>query len=175
MRVNFSAMEQLSDDLTLFVLKEKDAMELAALEAACFSTAWSAEQYAKLLRAVEAAGAAFERRRTLPPFYVLGIGSNDGLAAYISLGLHQAAEELEIYNIAVDMSQRQRGLGKSLLEYALRTAAGFGLSRAVLEVRVSNTPALALYAATGFVECGRRKGYYADTGEDALVLARNLP
>jgi ribosomal-protein-alanine N-acetyltransferase len=50
-----------------------------------------------------------------------------------------------------------------------------GCARALLEVRAGNVAALALYARAGFQECGRRKRYYADTDEDALVLCRDLP
>ena len=149
-------------------LKAKDAACLAALEAECFSTAWSTREYAELLGAVAAAA--------LPPFCVFALrAGRDDLVAYISLGLHVSTGELEIYNIAVREAYRQRGHGKRLLVHALREAALSGCTRALLEVRAGNTAALTLYTRAGFQECGRRKGYYADTGEDALVLYRDLP
>jgi ribosomal-protein-alanine N-acetyltransferase len=49
-----------------------------------------------------------------------------------------------------------------------------GCRLATLEVRPSNAPARALYEAFGFEVVGRRRGYYADTGEDAILLARDL-
>lgn len=167
-----------SDGFSILPLKEKDAPELAALEAECFSSAWSAEQYAELLRGVEAALSRAEAtgQRTLPPLLVLGLRTpKTRLAAYISLGLHGAAQELEIYNIAVHDDFRRTGLGRRLLLRALEAGAALGLNRAVLEVRTGNTAALALYAAVGFTRCGVRKAYYTDTGEDALVLSCKLP
>lgn len=163
-------------DTSIVVLGEKDAAELAALEGECFSTPWSEERYRDILGAVDKAlkntDGAWEK---LPPFMAFGLRGKDGaLAAYISLGLHHAAGELEIYNIAVRQSMRRRGHGTVLLESVLGAARRNGVSRAVLEVRTGNTSALALYARAGFVECGRRKGYYADTGEDALVLCLNM-
>jgi ribosomal-protein-alanine N-acetyltransferase len=171
------------------MLKAKDAAALAALEAACFSTAWSEERYAVLLCAVhDAAGLGPARREgaahpyvrrkaaVLPGFCVFGLRTGrDSLDAYISLGLHYAAGEVEIYNIAVREACRQRGHGGRLLMHALREATLSGCTRALLEVRAGNVAALALYTRAGFQEYGRRKHYYTDTGEDALVLCRDLP
>lgn len=157
---------------SIVALGAKDAGELAALEAECFSMPWSEESYRDILGAVDRALAGKTPSwNELPPFMAFGLREPGGsLAAYISLGLHHAAAELEIYNIAVRASARRRGYGKALLSRALAMAAAGGVTRAVLEVRTGNTAALALYAGAGFVECGRRKGYYTDTGEDALVL-----
>ena len=155
---------------TIIMLKAKDAAALAALEAECFSTTWSEERYAALLNAAPVPPDA------LPGFCAFGLrAENGGLDAYISLGLHMAAGEMEIYNIAVRETRRQRGNGRRLLVHALRAAVLSGCTHALLEVRAGNTAALALYTRTGFQECGRRKRYYADTGEDALVLCRSLP
>ena len=162
---------------SIFPLKAKDAPELAALEAACFSTSFDEAQYAALLGGVEErlTGAGKNPGPDQPPFLALGLSTGGRLAAYVSLGLHPAAGELEIYNLAVHGDFRRKGLGKILLKTSLRVGTRFALARAVLEVRAGNTAALALYAAAGFCPCCRRKAYYADTGEDALVLSRNLP
>lgn len=156
------------DECTLFFVEEKDADELAALESACFSSAWSAEQYRLLLRA---SGEAALRSGGQSPFLVLGMRLPDGtLAAYVTCSIAKASGELEIFNIAVAPQERRQGLGKTLLGALLSLASRLGLERALLEVRESNTAALALYRAMGFTPHGRRKAYYADTGEDALVL-----
>ena len=167
--LQYSAMQPDKPRYSIVMLKAKDAAALAALEAACFSTAWSEERYAALLSAAH-------DTTVLPGFCVFGLrASRSGLDAYISLGLHHAAGEAEIYNIAVREACRQRGHGGRLLMHALREAALSGCTRALLEVRAGNEAALALYARAGFQECGRRKRYYADTDEDALVLCRDLP
>jgi len=80
------------------------------------------------------------------------------------------ADELMINDLAVDSSQRRVGLGSALLRHLLDGARVRGCRRATLEVRLGNEPARALYDAFGFSVVGRRPGYYADTGEDALLL-----
>jgi len=94
-----------------------------------------------------------------------------GVVAY-ACAWHVAGELL-INNIAVAATHRRRGLGRALLARLLDDARRAGLERAVLEVRVTNAPALALYAAHGFRSIGRRRRYYSD-GEDAWVLAASL-
>lgn len=76
--------------------------------------------------------------------------------------------ETQIHEIAVAASARRRGLGRQLVA-ALCAACGGG--PALLELRASNAPALALYEACGFEIVGRRSGYYPD-GEDALLMTR---
>ena len=80
------------------------------------------------------------------------------------------AGELMINDLAVDASCRRRGTGRALLAHLVDGARSRACRRATLEVRPSNAPARALYAGAGFVVVGRRGGYYADTGEDALLL-----
>lgn len=165
----------------LFLLGEKDAQELAELESACFSLPWSREQYEKFLAVSKDSGkikSESVNSENLPfpaPAPVFGLKEKNGkLAAYLSLGLYPAASELEIYNVAVRPELRNAGLGKFLLKLALNRAVVSGYTRAVLEVRPSNAPALSVYGGLGFVLCGRRKKYYTDTGEDALVLECDL-
>ena len=165
-------MKSTSTAYSIIRFEEKDAAGLAALEAVCFTLPWSEEQYKTVLRAgADTLAALPEPDFFLLPAPIFGMRKGDGgIAAYLSLGLHHAAGELEIYNIAVCPQLRCAGLGHALLSFALREAAARGFSRAVLEVRPSNDAALALYSRLGFTACGRRKGYYTDTGEDALVL-----
>ena len=80
------------------------------------------------------------------------------------------ADELMINDLAVDSSRRRQGLGSALLRHLLEGGRVRGCARATLEVRPGNDPARALYEAFGFTVVGRRPGYYADTGEDALLL-----
>lgn len=76
--------------------------------------------------------------------------------------------ELETMGVAPD--QQGRGIGKKLLEEVRQMAAGMGVKKVLLEVRVSNGPARRLYRSQGFMETGRRPGYYADPKEDAIVM-----
>jgi ribosomal-protein-alanine N-acetyltransferase len=81
------------------------------------------------------------------------------------------ADELMINDLAVDFSLRREGLGSALLRHLIDGARIRGCRRATLEVRPTNAAARALYEAFGFDVVGCRHGYYADTGEDALLLA----
>ncbi len=83
-------------------------------------------------------------------------------------------EDLHITNIAVRPERRRNGIARALLEDTLETARSEGVLRALLEVRHLNVPALSLYRAYGFVEVGKRTGYYHDTGEDALLLTLKM-
>ncbi|MDY6936484.1 MAG: ribosomal protein S18-alanine N-acetyltransferase [Cyanobacteriota bacterium] len=81
-------------------------------------------------------------------------------------------DEAHITLLAVRPEYRKRGLGGLLFLTLLESARQRGLQRSTLEVRASNRAALSLYRKYGFSEAGRRRGYYADTGEDALILWR---
>ena len=81
-------------------------------------------------------------------------------------------EEAHITMLAVHPHYQHRGLGRMLLIALLTAARDRNLERATLEVRVSNLAALSLYEAFGFKTAGRRRRYYQDTGEDALILWR---
>lgn len=87
-----------------------------------------------------------------------------------------AVGEAHLLNLCVAPEQHRRGLGRRLLKRMLDLARWHQARRVFLEVRPSNTAALALYLSEGFNEVGRRRGYYpAEQGrEDALVLAFEL-
>lgn len=79
-------------------------------------------------------------------------------------------EEAHITILAVHPNYQRQGLGQVLLYTLLQSAWQRGLEWATLEVRASNQAAIALYQKFGFSEVGRRRRYYQDTGEDALIL-----
>jgi ribosomal-protein-alanine N-acetyltransferase len=90
-----------------------------------------------------------------------------GLGCYWSI-----LEEAHITILAVHPNYQRQGLGKLLLYALLRDAKRRQLEWATLEVKPSNQAALSLYQKFGFSEAGRRRRYYKDTGEDALILWR---
>ncbi|HWP94843.1 MAG TPA: ribosomal protein S18-alanine N-acetyltransferase [Gammaproteobacteria bacterium] len=98
----------------------------------------------------------------------------EGIVGYGLMSI--AAGECHILNLCVHPALQGHGHGRHLLRHLLDTARSHGARLALLEVRPSNAPALALYRAFGFNEVGVRKGYYpAATGrEDALILALDL-
>ena len=82
--------------------------------------------------------------------------------------------EGEIYRVAVLPEYRRRGIAYRLLDYSMKTSRGDGLECAFLEVRSMNTAAISLYTAYGFTEVGRRKDYYRDPKDDAIVMLRGF-
>ena len=82
-----------------------------------------------------------------------------------------AADEAEVLTLAVLPAWRRRGVGALILRSALERVAAAGAGTVFLEVSPENPAALALYARAGFVQVGRRRGYYPGGG-DALVLRR---
>ena len=87
-------------------------------------------------------------------------------------------DEVHLLNITIAPEQQRRGLGAWLLQAVADTARAAGYHGVLLEVRPSNGGAIALYLRTGFVEVGRRRGYYPAAGgtrEDALVMRLHWP
>jgi ribosomal-protein-alanine N-acetyltransferase len=74
-------------------------------------------------------------------------------------------------NVAVDPDRRRHGIATALLTALLREVAGRD-SQVTLEVRRSNTGAIALYERFGFRSAGVRRRYYQDNGEDAVIMWR---
>jgi ribosomal-protein-alanine N-acetyltransferase len=82
--------------------------------------------------------------------------------------------ELHVLVIATHPTMRGRGYGAQLLDHAIAAAVTTGCALATLEVRRSNTAAIALYERAGFKTVHVRARYYQDDGEDALVMLRGL-
>ncbi|HEY8104782.1 MAG TPA: ribosomal protein S18-alanine N-acetyltransferase, partial [Gemmatimonadales bacterium] len=86
----------------------------------------------------------------------------------------EAAGTGEILNLAVDPPRRRAGIARALLDAGLTVLRQRAVEEVFLEVRVSNAAAQALYHGAGFEEVGRRRAYYRNPVEDALVLRRAL-
>lgn len=113
----------------------------------------------------------------VPGVYVLCPANGGGAKLGVPVGFivaQRLADECEIMSIGVHPDYRRRGFGRMLLDSAAKTALAYGMTSWILEVREHNTAALALYRSFGFVEVGRRRGYYTDTGEAALLMRAAL-
>jgi ribosomal-protein-alanine N-acetyltransferase len=132
-----------------------DTAALAALEWESSLHPWSGEQLrGELVRP--------------HPDEVLVLEARAGILAYCATRV--VLDELHVMNLAVHPRARRQGLGRALLEAALRRGGRAGARRALLEVRAGNEAARALYAQSGFVVLARRREYYREPLEDALVL-----
>lgn len=88
------------------------------------------------------------------------------------LGILTVLDEGDITNVSVRQSARRRGIGSMLVQELIRRMEERGVTAIHLEVRESNIPAIRLYEQQGFVCDGRRKGYYEDPVEDAILMTR---
>ncbi|MEO8083580.1 MAG: tRNA (adenosine(37)-N6)-threonylcarbamoyltransferase complex dimerization subunit type 1 TsaB [Ardenticatenales bacterium] len=111
----------------------------------------------------------FDRERTNPiAAYAVAV---DALGTMIGFGgLWLQVDEAHVMTISVEPHWRNQGVGARLLARLAEIAIGRGAAVLTLEVRFGNAPAKALYERFGFVEAGRRPRYYADTGEDGLIM-----
>lgn len=101
-----------------------------------------------------------------------GVFEGEVLAGFALLRV--VIDEAELMLLGVAPSLRRRGHASALWRAVEGALAERGVLRVLLEVRASNDPAIALYEAQGFAEIARRRGYYKDTGEDALVMERKI-
>lgn len=133
-----------------------DPARLAAIHAEAFAAPWDQAALAELLASPG----------------VFAVAEEDGFIL-----IRVVVDEAEILTLAVRPSARRAGLGARLVEAALVRAAALDAERMFLEVAEGNAAARALYARSGFVEMGRRRGYYSHADgrrEDALTLVLNF-
>lgn len=101
-------------------------------------------------------------------FYVIKHTGTQELAAYI--GSWFIADEVHIGTVATKREYRGWRLAEQLVAYTALQGMNEGLAYIILEVRINNRPAIRLYERLGFERVGLRKGYYSDTGEDAILM-----
>lgn len=138
-------------------MTKEDCARAAALEKRIFSQPWSEQ--------------GFRDAIDIEQNIFLVAEEADEVCGYI--GMYQALDEGEITNVAVAPEQRNAGVGWMLMQAALEQARQQGIVQVVLEVRVSNAPAIHLYEKCGFVNCGVRKGFYDFPKEDAYIMLYN--
>lgn len=100
-------------------------------------------------------------------FYLIG---RDGENTVCYAGFWRIFDEGHIMSIAVLPAERRKGYASQILYALIKKARDLGIRSMTLEVRASNTTAQSLYSKFGFEKGGIRRGYYADNGEDALIL-----
>jgi ribosomal-protein-alanine N-acetyltransferase len=141
--------------LSIDHMQAGDLDEVVAIERASFTMPWSRGAFLYEIEQNKVARC-------------LVVRADGRLVGYLCLW--EVADELHITNIAVHPQARRRGIGRQMLAEVLADARRRGLRLVALEVRPSNAEARALYDSFGFRVVGRRRGYYYDTGEDALVM-----
>jgi len=82
--------------------------------------------------------------------------------------------EAELETVAIASTAQRTGAGFELLKRAVEQLRALGIAEVVLEVRVSNTAAIGLYRKLGFRETGKRRSYYSDPIEDAILMQAEI-
>ena len=134
----------------------EDLPGLLAIESASFVQPWLEADFLS------------ELMKSPPNIYVIRRDSERPVLGYICSW--PVADEFQLLNLAVHPDCRRQGLGRRLLTFLLTQAQEKRTPKVFLEVRPSNLAAMALYCALGFKILYRRPGYYAPSGEDALVM-----
>jgi ribosomal-protein-alanine N-acetyltransferase len=137
-------------------MDESHVAQVAALEALCFSDAWSEKSVAS------------ELTNQLSLWLVAVDGGT--VAGYV--GSQTVMGWADMMNLCVAPDYRRQGLGRELVLELVRQLRRNGATCLTLEVRVSNAPAIALYEKLGFAQVGRRPRYYEKPREDALILRK---
>lgn len=152
----------ISAEIKLKILEKKELDQVLELDRICFGGLWNLDGYRREMDSPNSTLLIL----TVPHHLetkVIGLGC-----------LWAILEEAHITLLAVHPDFQGQGLGSLLLSSLLKDALDRKLERATLEVKETNQVALSLYKKFGFKIAGRRKNYYQQTGEDALILWSKL-
>lgn len=140
------------------LMKQDDIPQIANLEKLCFSDPWSENSIASELDNRLSCWLVAEEQGTV--------------AGYV--GSQSVLDMADMMNIAVAPDFRRQGVAEQLILALIDKLKENGIIALLLEVRVSNAPAIALYEKLGFEQVGRRPRYYHNPREDALILRKEL-
>jgi [ribosomal protein S18]-alanine N-acetyltransferase len=139
-------------------MRAADLPQVMLIELSTFTMPWSEATFRGLLR-----------RKDSDLFVAEFKGEVAGYAVFWAV-----LDQGELGNVAVDDDLRGHGIGSKLIKAVLDGAVERGVKEVFLEVRKSNVRAQDLYKNFGFSEVGRRKNYYLEPLEDALVMKKDL-
>jgi ribosomal-protein-alanine N-acetyltransferase len=143
--------------MTSIVVRRMNTLDIdgvLAVEQQAFTTPWSREGFVN------------EMRNELA--YYLVMVESGKIIGYAGMWL--IVDEAHVTNVALLPEYRGKKLGEKLMSALLEHAKNRGALRMTLEVRASNEAAQGLYHKFGFASQGRRRNYYTDTNEDALIM-----
>ena len=144
-------------------MEKRDVPQVVAIERSAFSQPWSENAFLESLTNNYAYFLVAQEQ----------VANSAGDEANIIIGyvgMYISFEEGEITNVAVAEVLRKNGVGEALMKGLLADAQKLGVTRIVLEVRVSNAPAIRFYEKCGFKEIGIRKGFYDFPKEDGSIM-----
>ena len=142
--------------ITVETMTAAHVSQIAELEKLCFSDPWNEQSVASEL----------ENPLSL---WLVAVDGNR-VAGYV--GSQSVMGEADMMNVAVHPDYRRQGIAEGLITALVDKLRENEVYCLLLEVRASNDPAKSLYGKLGFVEVGRRKNYYRNPKEDALILRK---
>lgn len=137
-------------------MEARDVAQIAELEKICFNDPWSVKSIAS------------ELENPLSCWLVAVEGEK--VTGYV--GSQTVLDGSDMMNISVSPDYRRMGIAQMLINRLISMLIERKSRCLVLEVRASNTPAIGLYEKLGFIEIGRRRNYYRNPREDALILRK---
>ena len=158
-----------------------DIVFVKNLEEECGLASWSVEDYAQEIMRNDSVFLIAEDYKKSIGFIVtrlimnqkcIYLNSRDTTSENFNI-TPEIKYEAEIYNLAVLKKHRRKNCATQLIE-TLVSSIGSNLSKIYLEVRASNLSAIGFYQKNGFSETGRRKNFYRQPTEDAILMCRNL-
>ena len=148
-------MVQIRQQLSIEPMREADVPAVQEIERAIFSTPWPRNAYYRELSSRNSAHYIVLRR-------------DEEIVGYA--GMWRMYDEAHVTTIGVRQDIQHGGFGRVLFAALVQAAYDMGAKWVTLEVRTSNDNAMRMYENFGFKVIGRRKGYYTDNGEDAIVM-----
>ncbi len=145
-------------EILLGTMLREDIPFIAELEKECFSSPWSEK--------------GLEEELTNENAVFFTAKCCGSLVGY--MGMHCVLDECYVANVAVCKEERRKGIGRQLIRYAEVKAREKGCSFISLEVRISNSAAIALYENEGYEKIGERRNFYSSPTENALIMTKNL-
>ena len=142
--------------MIITTMGEQHVAQVAALEKLCFSDPWSEKSVASELT-------------NQLSLWLVAV-ENDTVVGYV--GSQTVMGETDMMNVAVHPDFRKRGIATALIVGLVEELRKQGSHCLTLEVRASNAPAISVYSALEFREVGRRRNYYRNPREDALILRK---
>ena len=133
---------------------------MVSIERACYPHPWSEESLRQVLEDPQTFSTLAAR------------DGEGGLVGYIVFS--EVADELHVLNVAIDPTHQRRGIATMMLMHLHQAAIRRGRVHAFLEVRESNLRAQKLYTRFGYRALGKRKDYYSEDHEDAVLMTADL-
>jgi ribosomal-protein-alanine N-acetyltransferase len=163
-------MVQIRQQLVLELMREADISTVQEIEREIFATPWPRNAYYRELASRSSAHYVILRQEgnVEKPENFKGSELDPSIIGYG--GMWRMYDEAHVTTIGVRRDMQHRGYGRALFAGLVQAAYDMGAKWVTLEVRTTNENAMRMYEAFGFKVIGRRKGYYTDNGEDAIVM-----